>query len=218
MQPDDNPVEWRIRRQAANEAFKNRVGERYLEGTLLRLLDSTDSLTRRAALQALALLGTMPTANARLARCLHDRDAEVRQAAVDALWSLWFRSDSEANNKDLKKLSQMRDRARAMAGFNQLIERAGDFAEAYNQRAILSFRMKQYESSLADCMKVLNLNPYHFGALAGMGQCYLHLRKHRAALKAFKQAQRIHPHLDGIAETIRKLETALDEERRDDKK
>jgi tetratricopeptide (TPR) repeat protein len=218
LQPDDNPVEWRIRRQAANETFKKRVGERYLEGTLLRLLDSTDELTRRASLQALALLGEMKTANARMARCLQDRDPEVRQAAADALWTLWFRGDSEANNKDLKKCSQMRDRDKAMAGLNQLIERAGNFAEAYNQRAILSFRMKQYQQSLADCEKVLKLNPFHFGALAGMGQCYLHLRKQRAALKAFKQALRIHPYLDGVAETIRNLENSLDEERRDDKK
>jgi len=214
MQPDDNPVEWRIRRQAANETFKNRVGERYLEGTLLRLLDSTDGLTRRAALQALALLGAMKTANPRMARCLHAKDADVRQAAVDALWTLWFRGGSEADNKDLKKFSQTRDRNKAMAGLNQLIERASDFPEAYNQRAILSFRMKQYEQSLADCEKVLKLNPHHFGALAGIGQCYLHLRKPRAALKAFKQALRIHPYLDGVAETIRKLENSLDEERR----
>jgi hypothetical protein len=47
----------------------------------------------------------------------------------------------------------------------------------------------------------------------------MQMRKHRAALKAFKAALRINPHMDGVAETIRALENALGEEgRRDDKK
>ncbi len=45
------------------------------------------------------------------------------------------------------------------------------------------------------------------------------MRKHRAALKAFRNALRLNPHMDGVAETIRALENALGEEgRRDDKK
>jgi hypothetical protein len=47
----------------------------------------------------------------------------------------------------------------------------------------------------------------------------MQLRKHRAALKAFRAALRINPHLDGVADTVRALETALGEEgRKDDKK
>ena len=63
-----------------------------------------------------------------------------------------------------------------------LIKRAPGFAEAYNQRAILHFRMKEFQKSVADCEKVLKLNPLHFGALGGMAQCYINLRRPRAAL------------------------------------
>ena len=60
---------------------------------------------------------------------------------------------------------------------------------------------------------------YHFGALSGMAQCFLKLRKPKAALKAFRQAFRINPGLEGVEETIRALEDVLGEEgRRDDKK
>ncbi len=66
---------------------------------------------------------------------------------------------------------------------------------------------------------MLKLNPHHFGALAGLGQCYLQQRKNKAALKAFRAAMRINPNLDGVAETIRAIENALGEEgRKDDKK
>ena len=79
--------------------------------------------------------------------------------------------------------------------------------------------MKEFERSIADCEKVLQLNPCHFGAQSGMAQCYMQLRKHKAALRAFRAALRINPNLDGVAETIRALENALGEEgRKDDKK
>ncbi len=214
----ENASEWRSRRESAKDIFRKRVKERYTEGTLLRLLDSPDVPNRRAALLALGLVASMG-ANAAVAGCLHDCDPEVRQMAVDTLWTLWFRADSEENNAELQRLARMRDREKALGGLDQLVKKAPAFAEAYNQRAIVGFSLKQYERSIADCEKVLQLNPCHFGAQAGMAQCYLQMRKHKSALKAFRAALRINPHLDGVADTIRALETALGEEgRKDDKK
>lgn len=204
--------------QKALSAFKKRVAERYNEGTLLRVLDSTDPRTRRAALLALGLLGSMEI-NAALAARLHDDDPDVCRAAADALWSLWFRADTPAHNDELQRLSRLRDREKALAGLDALVQKAPNFAEAYNQRAIVAFRLKQFERSIADCEKVMQLNPYHFGAQAGLAQGLLQLRRHKAALKAFRHALRINPNMDGIADTIRALENALGEEgRKDDKK
>ena len=204
---------WRARLQAGQEDFKKQVQARYNEGTLLRLLDSCELRARRAALFALIQLGTME-ATAALARRLHEEDPDLRQLAVDALWAIWFRADSEDNNRELKRLSALKDRHKALAVLNQLIARAPAFAEAYNQRAIVYFRLKQYDKSIADCEKTLELNPFHFGAQAGLGQCYLHLRKHKAALKAFRNALRIHPFLDGVADAIRNLENALGDDKK----
>jgi tetratricopeptide (TPR) repeat protein len=211
-----NAEEGRSHQGSKAEAFKKRVAERYTEGTLLRLLSSHDTRTRRAAVLALALLGG-PEANAALAARLHDDDAEVCQEAVSALWTLWFRGGKPEENDELQRLTRMRDRDKAMTGLDQLIQKAPHFAEAYNQRAILLFRAKLYERCIADCERTLQLNPHHFGAQAGLGQCLLQLRKHKAALKAFRLALRINPHLDGIAETVRALENALGEEGRDKK-
>lgn len=208
----------KMTRKEAIEVFKRRVVERYTEGTLLRLLQHGDVRGRRASLLALGFLGTMSACPAIAAR-LHDGDREVAQTAADTLWTLWFRGDSPANNDELHRLARLRDREKALAGLDVLISRAPDFAEAYNQRAIVLFRMKKFDRSVVDCEKVLQMNPHHFGAQAGLGQCYLQMRKHRAALKAFRAALRINPNMDGVAETIRALENALGEERgRDDKK
>lgn len=207
---DDQP-------QEALEKFRQKVAERYAEGTLQRLSTAPAAKVRRAAVLALGLTGMM-TANETLAGRLRDDDAQVRRLAADALWALWFRGDAEAQCQELRRLLQLDDPDQALAGFNALVLNAPRFAEAYNQRAILYYRKKDYAHSLADCEKALQMNPYHFGALSGMAQCYLNLRKPKSALRAYRQALRINPNLDGVQEAIRKLEQALGEEERKDGK
>jgi tetratricopeptide (TPR) repeat protein len=209
-QPNESAADWRRRYQSAVELFRHQVRTRYAEGTLLRLLNSGDLRARRAALVALEFCGTL-VGNLTVAARLHDDDVEVRRLADNALWSIWFRADNEENNKELRRLSRLRSREQALIGLNRLIDKAPQFAEAYNQRAILYFRLKQYERSITDCERTLALNPCHFGAQAGMAQCFLNLRKHRAALKAFRHALRLNPSLEGVADTIRALENALGE-------
>jgi tetratricopeptide (TPR) repeat protein len=214
----ESPEDWRLRLRAAGEAFRESVAERYDEGTLVRLVKSGDTPARRAAVFALGMTTGM-SVNTVLAVCLRDGDAEVRELAVDALWSVWFRAEGDDTCRDLRRIVRTRDREKARAALNKLIDRRPRFAEAYNQRAILSFRLKDFERAIADCEKVVELNPCHFGALAGLGQCYLQLRKHRAALKTFRAAVRLNPNLDSIVDTIKALESVLGEEgRRDDRK
>ncbi len=204
---------WKARLAAGEEAFKKQILDRYNEGTLLRLMTCTSLRTRHAATFALSLIGSMESCAA-LTKCLQEEDEEIRQMAIDGLWAIWFRADSEENNEELKRLVALRDRSKALAGLDQLILRAPRFAEAYNQRGILHFRSKQFERAIADCEKTLKLNPYHFGAQAGLGQAYLQVRKNKAALKAFRVALRLHPYLDGVADAIRKLENVLGDDKK----
>jgi tetratricopeptide (TPR) repeat protein len=213
----DNQDKWTARLEAGLDKFKKQVEGRYTEGTLLRLLDASSARTRRAAVLALGLLGTMASNKAVVGR-LKDEDQLVRRFASDALWATWFRADTDANNQELQRLMRLRDREKALAGFNSLIKKAPTFAETYNQRAILYFRMEEFQKSITDCERTLKLNPFHFGALAGMAQCYMKLKKPRAALKAFRSAYRINPNLEGVEDTIRALEDALGEEGSKDSK
>lgn len=200
----------KARRRAAVHVFCKQVQERYTEGTLLRLLQMGDVATRRAAAFALGQLGTMTT-NEVLASSLHDEDEEVARLASDALWTLWFRGASSSHSDELHRLVRSHDLEKTLAGLCDLISRAPRFAEAYNQRAIVYFRLEQFDRSATDCEATLKLNPHHFGAQAGLGQCLLRLRKHRAALRAFKVALRINPRLEGVAEAVRTLENTLGE-------
>jgi tetratricopeptide (TPR) repeat protein len=98
-----------------------------------------------------------------------------------------------------------------LEGFRALLTKAPHFAEAYNQRAIVYFRLGEWQKSIADCEKALRLNPHHFGAASGMGQCFMKQKKLRAALRAYRRALRIHPRLDGVRQVIASLERMLDE-------
>jgi tetratricopeptide (TPR) repeat protein len=210
---------WETRLRRALDKFKQKVAGRYTEGTLHRLLHSSDTITRRATVLALGLLGSMKHSNEVVATMLHDEDRGVRQLAADALWSLWFRGDIEGHNRELQRLAGLRDHRKKQVGLDNLISKVPEFAEAYNQRAILHFQSEEWQKSIADCERVLQLNPFHFGAAAGMGRGYMELGKHRQALKAFRNALRINPSLEEVKEAIRALENALGEEgRKDDKK
>ncbi|MSR31824.1 MAG: tetratricopeptide repeat protein [Gemmataceae bacterium] len=209
---------WRTRHFRATQRFKKRLLAKYNEGTLLRLLQSDCEETRKGALFALGLTASMD-ANLAMSRLLHDDDGEVVDMATAGMWNLWFRASIETNNKELQRLLRLRDREKALAGLMKLAELAPDFAEVYNQRAIVYFRLKQYEDSITDCQKALEINPWHFGAQVGMAQCFMKLRKHRSALKAFRATLKIHPRMEGVRDAIRTLERVLGEEgRRDDKK
>ena len=212
---EGNPKDWEARLRKGLEKFKEKVTARYMEGTLHRLLETVDTATRRASVLALGLMGTMKNSNAALARMLHDTDRDVRRLAMDALWSVWFRADTDLHNRDLQRLVELRDRRKKRAGLDALIKKAPRFAECYNQRAIVHFQTKQWLEAIQDCEKVLKLNRHHFAAAAGMGRCYLELGKNRAALKAFRIALRINPGMEEVKETIRALESALGEERED---
>lgn len=207
----DDPRAFAARRAKAVAVFQRKVAARYAEGTLQRLLGCPDETVRRAAVLALGRLGTLKS-NAGLAGRLHDGDPAVWRLATEALWQVWFRGDTEANCQELQRLMGLRDGAKVLAGLDALILKAPQFAEAYNQRAILHFGLGDYRKAVSDCEKVVQLNPYHFGARSGMAQAYLRLRQPRKALQAYRAAYQINPNLDGVSEAIRALEEVLGED------
>lgn len=207
----EEPASWAVRLQEGLERFRHEVAARYSEGTLQRLLNVPHLEGRRAAVLAMGLLGGM-SSNKTLAARLHDGDPRVRQLASDALWAIWFRADTPAHNKELQRVTRMRDPRKALLAADSLVKKSPEFAEAYNQRAILHFRLGEYAKSIADCDLALKLNPCHFGAAAGMAQCYMKMKKPKAALKAFRHALRINPNMEEVEETIRSLEDVLGEE------
>lgn len=212
---EEEPADWPRQFRKSLTKFKRSVEARYNEATLERLLNAPSSEVRQAAILALGLTGTIRV-NADLAKCLHDDDPTARLLAADALWSIWQRSDTPENNQELQRLVRLvaaeANAEEIFAGFETLIRKSPRFAEAYNQRAIFYYHRGEYARAIADCEKALRLNPCHFGAANGMGQCFMKQKKLRAALRIYRRAHRINPNLDTVRETIQSLERMLGEE------
>jgi tetratricopeptide (TPR) repeat protein len=210
FRPGDDEDLWTAGLQEAVGEFRDAVRARYTEGTLQRLLAGADDANaRRAAALALGLTGT-PAATPAVAAALHDPDRLVRRFAADALWELWFRAGTAEQNARLREAAREPNPTKARAELDDLVRQAPHFAEAVNQRAVWFFRRGEFARAAEDCEAVLRLNPHHFGAAAGMGQCLLKLNRPRAALRAFRQALAINPDLD-LYDTVRELEAEVGE-------
>ena len=81
----------------------------------------------------------------------------------------------------------------ALKLFTDVINEDPKWAEGWNKRATLLFIMGNYEKSLDDIEKVLDLEPRHFGALSGRAQIYLSYKQYEKAIDDLEKAQSIYP-------------------------
>ena len=90
--------------------------------------------------------------------------------------------------------------------FIQLIESYPNYAEGWNKRATLYFIMGRYDDSLTDIQHVLDLEPRHFGALAGKAAILRAQGHTREALGVLRETLAINPHMASVIQSIKELE------------
>jgi tetratricopeptide (TPR) repeat protein len=181
--------------------------ERWSATQIAGLLDGENVDSRKVAAMCLGLIGRK-CALEPLRRALADSDACVHQMAEHAMWSIWFKLGTEEANSQLIRgtmATERREFACACKHFSKAIELDPQFAEPFNQRAIVRYLQERYEESIADCRKAVRLMPCHFGAWAGMGHSFLHLGQLNHARRAYERALAINPHLDGVQQTLAEL-------------
>jgi tetratricopeptide (TPR) repeat protein len=181
---------------------------RWTPAAIIELLKSDQADARKVALLALGLVGE-PRCASELAGQLRDPDPMINGMAEHALWSLWFRAGKNDHaNRQLSLAPQAmsrRDFAAALACCDAAIQIDPDFAEAYNQRAIVHYLQEQFQKSIDDCWRATERMPCHFGAWSGMGHCYAHLGRHREALESYERALEINPHLHCVQQAVMEL-------------
>jgi tetratricopeptide (TPR) repeat protein len=134
-------------------------------------------------------------------------DQEARGLETQ-IWAIWTRSDNDDVNQlmDAGSLAMAGQKYEvALKAFDRIIELAPNFAEGWNKRATLYYLMGNYPASLADIKRTLELEPRHFGALAGLGLVNVELQHDDAALAAFERALAVDPHLDSASKNAEVL-------------
>jgi tetratricopeptide (TPR) repeat protein len=126
--------------------------------------------------------------------------AQLRAAQIidDQIWSFWTTPADPDLAGRMREILIARSMGRvptALALVDQVVADYPDYAEGWNQRATLYYLVGDFEHSIADCAKVLELEPRHFGALSGRALMYLQLGQRALALKDMAAALAIHPFL-----------------------
>ena len=128
------------------------------------------------------------------------------------IWSIWFESPDSRAQENLnyaRNAAQSGAVNQAIMLFDQLVIDHPGYAEGWNQRAIMRYLTGDVSGSLADIERALALEPRHFGALSGRGQCYLRQDLYRDALNAFEDALSINPWIESTARQIEMLKAYI---------
>jgi len=123
---------------------------------------------------------------------------EQAQAIDDQIWRVWTTPTDALLQARMQEAIDARDRGdpqAAIAVLDKLVEDYPTYAEAWNQRATMHYITGNFDASIADCGKVLELEPRHFGALAGRALMYLQQGRRALALRDMATALAIHPFL-----------------------
>ena len=125
------------------------------------------------------------------------------------LWNLHPRNKFLTNKLELgTELMENGQHKYAYKIFSNIIFEDPNWSEAWNKRATVLFLMKEYDLSLIDIEKTLDLEPRHFGALSGRAQIYIDKSEYQKALDNLIQTKEIYP-LSRANNVIPKLEKIL---------
>ncbi len=130
------------------------------------------------------------------------------KAIESRIWAVWMISGSDTCNllmARVKAATDADDYDLALKLIDAIIEIKPDYVEAWNQRATIFYMKNDYAHAIADLGEVLAREPRHFGALSGLGMMLQELGDDKDALKAYRDALAIDPHLEHIPDVVREL-------------
>lgn len=138
-------------------------------------------------------------------------DSATARGIEQLIWAIWMQSDNpevtKLMNEGVAAMSAAEFKA-ALGAFGRVTAIAPDFAEGWNKLATVHYITGDYQASLDDIERTLELEPRHFGALSGLGLVQAGLDRDEQALDAFERALAIDPQMESArlnAEAIRRM-------------
>lgn len=193
---------------AAALALQGLRGSDWYRQRLVRDLFSNDAGVRLYAAATLAELN----AQRQLLETLRSDHDQAREMARRALEHIWFYAAGETAYRQTQAAYQAAERDdlhEALALLNDLVRRHPGYAEAWNQRASVYWRMNEVGKSMADCRRTLALNPNHYGAWQGLGLCQLQQGDLLEACASLRAALRLLPHDAATRQSLQRCEALL---------
>ena len=135
-------------------------------------------------------------------------DEDSAKAIEQRIWAVWTVSGSDTCNllmARVKAATDAKDYDLALKLLDAVVEIKPDYVEGWNQRATIYYLKDDYAHAIADIGQVLKREPRHFGALSGLGVILQEIGDDKDALKAYRDALKIDPHLENIPDTVKEL-------------
>ena len=134
----------------------------------------------------------------------------VLQRRIAQLWS-----ESGSDSMDLllsrgREALEGEEYEKALDHFTALVDLDPDFAEGWNARATAWYLKDEYWRAVSDIRKALELEPRHFGALSGLGVILERIGDADGALRAYRAATELNPHLETAQKAVERLSPKVD--------
>lgn len=172
-----------------------------------RMLAGGESQRLRAASMLVQVGGQK-----QLIQALQVTEPGPREVAKKALEYLWFNAAGPEAFQLLQTAYQAAEKEQfnsALELLNRVVRKYPNFAEGWNQRASVYWRMGDYEKSIADSRRVVALNPNHYGAWQGLGICQLKLGDVAEACRCLRVAEKLLPHDEATHKALQNCEELL---------
>lgn len=138
---------------------------------------------------------------------------EEAQVFVRQIARRWGRSGSETSDLLMQRARQamaQQNAPLAVEILDRLIAVQPGWPEAWHVRGLAFFMMQDDARALFDFRETLRLEPNHFMALGLSAAALQRQGDRRAALRAFRAVQQLHPHFEGVKAAIERLTPLVD--------
>ena len=135
-------------------------------------------------------------------------DDTTAKAIEIRIWATWMMSPSDTANLLMQRVREAiegKDLKLAVKLLDAIIKIKPSYVEAWNQRATIYYKERQYGRAISDIGQVLKREPRHFGALSGLGLIYQDIGDDKEALEAYRRALKVYPRLQRIPDMVKKL-------------
>jgi hypothetical protein len=163
---------------------------------LAKTLQVIASLDERRPIELLP-----PALDRLFARLAAAADANEAGLIEDEIWEAWTSHPDPLAERGMNRaIAAIAGKQWHEAGamLDELVHLWPLWPEAWNKRATLAFLTGRDGDSARDIARTLELEPRHFGAIAGFVQICLRSGQPAAALVASEAALAIHPHLQAM--------------------
>ncbi|MEM8743013.1 MAG: tetratricopeptide repeat protein [Pseudomonadota bacterium] len=141
----------------------------------------------------------------RLGQSEDDQSSKMVASAIERLWQ---HSGSDTVDLLMGRVGDLMAKEEfdvALQILDSVVELAPQFPEGWNRRAAVYFRKKDYGKSLENLRHALAIDPSHYKAIQGLGLLMQEMGEKEAALRAYREALKVHPHLEDVRQSEKEL-------------